>query len=86
MEMMWACFLFKFDVTPRILRFFTNGACAVRERIPVRLLEIPPQIVIAFEVNVNDVQPYSRTTYANDVKNSKFDAGTTSILNIAFAS
>ena len=30
--------------------------------------------------------PYSRTTYANDVKNSKFDAGTTAILNIGYAS
>ena len=31
-------------------------------------------------------KPYSRTNYANDVKKSKFDAGTTSILNIAYAS
>ena len=30
--------------------------------------------------------PYSRTTYANDVKNQKFDAGTTPILNIGYAS
>ena len=65
---------------------YTDGACAVRERIPVHMLEIPPQIFIAFDVNVNYVQPYSRTTYANYVKNSKFDAGTTSILNIAYAS
>ena len=50
------------------------------------MLEIPPQIVNALDVNVTYVQPYSRTTYANDVKISKFDTGTTSILNIAYAS
>ena len=33
-------------------------------------------------VNVNDTQPYSRTTYANYVKREKFDAVPTSILNI----
>ena len=49
------------------------------------MLEIPPQIVIAFDVNVNHVQPYSRTTYANNIKFSKFDAGTTSKLNIEYA-
>ena len=41
-----------------------------------------PQGRIGFDVNVNDVQPHSRTTYANDVKFSKFVAGPTSILNI----
>ena len=45
------------------------------------MFEITPQIVIALDVNVTYVQPYSRTTYANYVKFSKFDAGTTSILN-----
>ena len=30
--------------------------------------------------------PYSRTTYANDVKNSKCEAGTPAILNIEYAS
>ena len=58
----------------------------VRERIPVRMLQISLQIVNALDVNVTYVQPYSRTTYANDVKISKFDAGTMSILNIAYAS
>ena len=67
---------------PAYLKFFTNGACAVREIIPVRMLEITPQIVNALDVNVTYVQPYSRTTCANNVKFSKFDAGTTSILNI----
>ena len=67
-------------------KFFANGACAVRQRIPVRMLEITPQIVIALDVSVTYVQPYSRTTYANDVTFSKFDAGTTSILNIGYAS
>ena len=43
------------------------------------------QIVIALDVNVTYVQPYSRTTYANDVKFSKLAAGTTSILNIGYA-
>ena len=71
---------------PARLTYFTYGACAVREKTPVRMLEITPQIVIAFDVNVNYVQPYSRTTYANNVKFSKFDAGTTSILNIGYAS
>ena len=56
------------------------------KKIPVRMLEIPPQIVIAFDVNVNYVQPYSRTTYANDVQFSKFEAGTTSIPNIGYPS
>ena len=46
------------------------------------LLQSTPQGRIDFDVNVNYVQPHSRTTYANDVKISKFDAGTTSILNI----
>ena len=64
----------------------TNGACAVRERIPVRMLLITSQIVNAFDVNVIYAKPYSRTTYANDVEISKFDAGTTSILNIGYAS
>ena len=71
---------------PAYLKFFTNSACAVRERIPVRMLEITPQIVNALDVNVTYVQPYSRTTYTNDVKFSKFDAGMTSILNIGYAS
>ena len=53
-----------------------NGACAVRESIPVRMLQITSQIVIALDVNVTYAQPYSRTTYAND---AKFDAGPTSI-------
>ena len=49
------------------------------------MLENPPQNIIAFDVNVNYVQPYSRTTYANNVKNSKLGAGTTAILNIGYA-
>ena len=68
------------------MTFFTNGACAVCERIPVRMLKITPQIVNALDVNVTYVRPYSQTTYANNVKFSKFDAGTTSILNIEYAS
>ena len=83
MWMMWACFI---TYDPMYLMFFMNGACAVRERIPVHMLEITPQIVNALDVNVTYVQPYSRTTYANDIKFSKFDAGTTSILNIGYAS
>ena len=50
------------------------------------MLEITPQIVNALDVNVTYVQPYSRTTYANDVIDGKFDAGPTSILNIGYAS
>ena len=64
------------------MTLFTNGACAVCESIPVRMLQINPQKANAFDANVNDVQPHSQTTYANDVNFSKFDAGTTSILNI----
>ena len=64
------------------MTLFTNGACAVRESIPVRMLQINPQEANAFDVNVNDAQPYSRTTYANDVKGEKFDAVPTSIPNI----
>ena len=55
------------------MTFLTNGACAGRERIPVRMLLITSQIVNAFDVNVIYAKPYSRTTYANDVKFSKFD-------------
>ena len=61
----------------------TNGASAVRERIPVRMLVITSQIVNAFDVNVIYAKPYSRTTYAN---NAKFDAVPTSILNIGYSS
>ena len=35
---------------------------------------------IDFDVDVNDVTPDSRTTYANDVKNSNLTAGTAAIL------
>ena len=68
------------------MTFLTNGACAVRESNPVRMLQINPQKANAFDVNVNDAQPYSRTTYANDVIDRKFDVGPMSILNIAYAS
>ena len=64
----------------------TNVECAGRDRIPVRMLLITSQIVDAFDVNVIYAKPYSRTTYANNVKFSKFEAGTTSILNIGYAS
>ena len=64
------------------MMLFTNGACAVRESIPVRMLQINPQKANAFDVNVNDAQPYSRMTYANEVKREKFDAVPTSIPNI----
>ena len=41
-----------------------------------------PHGPIGFDVDVNGVNPYSRTTYANNVKFSNFDAGTAAILNI----
>ena len=50
------------------------------------MLKITSQIVNAFDVNVIYAKPYSRTSYANDINNGKFDAGPTSILNIAYAS
>ena len=50
------------------------------------MLQITPQIVNAFDVNVTYAQPYSRTTYANDVNDGKFNAVPTSILNIGYAS
>ena len=68
------------------MTFFFNGACAVRGGIPVRMLEITSQIVNAFNVNIIYTKPYSRTFYANNVNNGKFDAVSTSILNIAYAS
>ena len=68
------------------LTFFVNGACAVSVKIPVRMLEITPQSLIGIDVNVTYAKPYSRTTYANDVKFSKLGAGTTAILNISYAS
>ena len=37
---------------------------------------------IDFDVDVNNVNPDSRTTYANDVKISNFAAGTAAILDI----
>ena len=65
------------------MTFLTNGACAGRERVPLRMLLITSQIVNAFDVNVIYAKPYSRTTYAHD---AKFDAAPTSILNIGYAS
>ena len=53
---------------------------------PVRMREITPQIVNAFDVNVTYAKPYSRTIYANGVNYGKFDAVPTSVLNIAYAS
>ena len=47
---------------------------------------ITSQIVSAFDVNVIYAKPYSRTTYANNVNDAKFDAVPTSILNIGYAS
>ena len=67
---------------PTYLTLLTNGACAVRESIPVRMLQITPQIVNALDVNVTYAQPYSRTTYANDVKRYAFP---TSILGMGCA-
>ena len=49
------------------------------------MLQITPQRLIGFDVNVNYGQPHSQTTYANDVKISKFDAVPTSILNMSCA-
>ena len=45
----------------------TNGACARMLRITLNLL---PKIrrLNAYDVNVTYAQPYSRTTYVNDVK------------------
>ena len=68
------------------MKFFFNGACAVRGGIPVCMLEIMSQIVNAFDMNAISAKPYSRTFYTNDVHNGKFYAGPTSILNIAYAS
>ena len=39
-----------------------------------------PHGPIDFDVDVNDVNRYSRTTYANDVKISNLEAGTAAIL------
>ena len=60
--------LLKISLDPAFFTFYLSGACAVLENIPVYMLENPPQNVIAFDVNVNYVQLYSRTTYANNVK------------------
>ena len=68
------------------MTFLTNGACAGRERIPMHMLRITSQIVNAFDVNVIYAKPYSQTTYANYVKFSRLDAGTTSILDIGYPS
>ena len=68
------------------MTFLTNGACAGRERIPVRMLLITSQIVNAFDVNAIYAKPYSRTTYANNKNDAKFDAVPTSILNIGYSS
>ena len=50
------------------------------------MLQITLQSIIGFDVNVTYAQPHSRTTYANDVNDAKFDAGPTSIPNIGYAS
>ena len=39
-----------------------------------------PHGPIDFDVDVNDVNPYSRTTYANNVNILNFEAGTAAIL------
>ena len=67
------------------MTIFTNGACAVRESIPVRMLQMNPQEANAFDVNVTYAQPHSRKSYANDVKRERFDGCPTSILNIGCA-
>ena len=64
------------------MTLFPNGACSVRESIPVRMLQITAQLLNAFDVNVTYAQPHSRTTYANGVKREKFYAVPTSIPNI----
>ena len=50
------------DVGVFYINLRRKTACAVGERIPVRMLEIPPQIVNALDVNVTYVQPYTRMT------------------------
>ena len=66
------------------LEMFTDGACTVRERFEVRMLQITPQTVNAFDVNVTYVQPYSRTTYVNDIKYDAVRSFPTSILNMTY--
>ena len=85
MGMLGACFI-KILLDPAFFKVFLNGACAVCKISQCALLQITPQGRIGFDVNVNDVKPYSRTTYANNVKFSKLGAGTTAILNISYAS
>ena len=71
-----ACFmLIRLDLT-----FLFYCACAYISQCALRLsTSYGP---IDFDVDVNDVNPDSRTTCANDVKISNFDAGTAAILNI----
>ena len=64
------------DVGVLYLNYMWSRVFDVREKIPVRMLEITPQIVNALDVNVTYVQPYSQTTYTNNVKVSKFDVHT----------
>ena len=46
------------------------------------MLQMTPQRLIGFDVNVTYAQPHSRTTYANNVKCEKFDAVPKSILKL----
>ena len=57
---------------------FCYCACAYISQCALRLST--PYGIIDFAVDVNDVTPDSRTTYANDVKNLNLAAGTAAIL------
>ena len=76
--------LMALDLT--FLTFFltAHAPCAYISQYALRLRL--PHGPIDFDVDVNDVNPYSRTTYVNDVKFSNFDAGTAAILNITIPS
>ena len=69
---------------PTLFRFFCNCACAYISQCALRLS--PPHGPIDFDVDINYINPYSRTTYANDVKILNFEAGTAAILNIDYTS
>ena len=69
--------LMRLDLT--FFEVFSYCACAGHLHFPGLSAPYGP---IDLDADVNDVNPDSRTTYANDVKISNFAAGTAAILNI----
>ena len=86
MDVLGACFMLirhDFDVNNVFFNCANAPSVGVSQRACSKLTRNKPMLTTVTSFYAN---PYSRTTYANDVKNSKLCAGTTAILNIEYAS